>query len=132
MSFKNLVVALICSGAVFLIACSNKTVPVINYTGTPIETSSAKPDLNKIKKAIVLGGIKAGWQMQPVADGHILASLFSAGHIIKVDVKYDTKTYSITYKESSNLEYNGTTISPDYNNWVGKLNSNIRSQLSKI
>lgn len=132
MSYKNLVMALICASAVFLIACSNKLAPVVNYPGTPIETASGKQDLMKVKKAIVFGGTKVGWQMQPVSDGNIRASLFSSGHMIKLDIKYDTKTYSITYKDSSNLEYNGNTINPEYNNLVGELNRSIRNELAKL
>lgn len=131
MSYKNLVMALLCASAVFLVACSSNA-PIVNYTGAPVETASGKQDLMKVKKAIVFGGTKVGWQMQPVSDGNIRASLFSSGRIIKLDIKYDTKTYSIIYKHSSNLGYNGSTINPEYNNLVGELNRNIRSELAKI
>jgi hypothetical protein len=46
-------------------------------------------------------------------------------------VTYDTKTYNIQYKDSSNLDYNGTSIHKNYNGWVENLDKAIRSQLAK-
>lgn len=131
MSFKNLVVALLCASAVFLIGC-NRTQPIMNFEGSPIVTTSAKPTMSQVKKAIVVAGTKIGWQMQPTKDGHILATLFNRGHMAKLDIKYDTKTYSITYKDSSNLMYDGTVIHRNYNNWVDRLHRYIRAELANI
>ena len=131
MSFKHLVVALLCASIVSLFACSTM-VPVVNYPGTPVETSSGKATLKDVKRAIVFAGTRIGWQMQPAGDDQILASLFSSGHIIKVDIKYSTKSYSITYRESSNFDYNGKTIKPEYNEWVSDLHDKIRDELKKI
>jgi hypothetical protein len=50
----------------------------------------------------------------------------------KVDVKYDTKTYNITYKDSSNLEYDGKNIHKNYNGWIQNLDNGIRAQLSNL
>ena len=47
-----------------------------------------------------------------------------------VDVKYDTKNYSITYKDSSNLDYTGDSIHKNYNGWIQNLNRGINAQLS--
>jgi hypothetical protein len=131
MSFKNLVLAVLCASAVFLIGC-NKTVPLINYENSPIVTVGGKADMDKIKKAIIVAGTRIGWQMQPVTDGHIVGSLFTRGHMAKVDIKYNQDTYSITYKDSSNLLYDGSEIHRQYNNWVDRLNRQIRAELSSI
>jgi hypothetical protein len=49
-----------------------------------------------------------------------------------VNVKYDTKTYSITYKDSSNLDYTGDSIHKNYNGWVTNLDHGIQSQLKNL
>ena len=47
---------------------------------------------------------------------------------------YSTKAYSIVYKDSQNLDYNGTTktIHRAYNGWVQNLDRGIRTQLSLL
>ena len=130
MSFRTLIIAALLSGAVFVIGCKSNS-PVMNVPNTQFSANS-KPDLARVKKAIVLGGTRSGWQMQPVADGHILATILNSGHIAKVDIRYSTDSYSITYKDSSKFIYDGTTISPTYNHWVDKLHSHIRKELSRL
>jgi hypothetical protein len=49
-----------------------------------------------------------------------------------VDIKYNTKTYSIIYKSSQNLDYDGKNIHSNYNGWIQRLNQAIQSQLSGI
>ena len=131
MSFKSLLIAMLGASVIFVAGCKTNE-PVTNYQSTPVATKSGKQDLAKVKKAIVVAGTKAGWQMQPIADGHILAAIFSRGHTAKIDIKYSVDTYSITYRESSNLQYDGTNIHRDYNAWVNELNQNIRDELSKL
>ena len=50
----------------------------------------------------------------------------------KVDINYNTKTYSITYKDSSDLDYDGTKIHKNYNGWIQNLDNAIKVQLSAI
>ena len=105
MSFKNLVIALISASAIFLFGCGN-TAPVMNIDGSPVATvSGKKPALDKVKKAIVVAGTKLGWQMQPVADGQIVATLFNRGHMAKLDIKYSSESYSLNYKEQPEIRW---------------------------
>ena len=132
MSFKHLVIAFISASAIFLIGCGN-TAPVMNIDGSPVVTvSGSKPALDKVKKAIITAGTMKGWQMQPVKDGQILGSIFIGGHMAKIDINYTPETYSITYKDSSNLKYDGTNIHKRYNHWIRLLNDQIRMQLSAL
>ena len=70
--------------------------------------------------------------MQDVAPGNILATLNLRTHMAQVDVSFDTKAYSIQYKDSTNLNYNGTSIHSNYNGWVQNLDKSIRTQLSLL
>ena len=53
-------------------------------------------------------------------------------HRAVVTVIYDTKSYSIKYKDSSNLNYDGKSIHKNYNGWVENLDKAIRSNLVSI
>jgi hypothetical protein len=49
-----------------------------------------------------------------------------------MDIKYNTKSYSIEYKDSQGLKYDGTNIHKNYNSWVMNLDNRIRAQLSTM
>jgi len=51
-----------------------------------------------------------------------------------VDIAYDTKAFSITYKDSSNLQYDAakSEIHKNYNGWVQNLENGIRAQLNVL
>lgn len=132
MSLKNLVITCLFASAIFLFGCGN-TAPLLNFENSPVVTVSGKQaKLDDVKKRIIAAGISKGWQMQPVTDGHIVGTLFLGGHMAKVDVKYTADTYSVTYKDSSNLNYDGANIHKRYNHWVRLLNDQIRVQLSQL
>ena len=62
--------------------------------------------------------------------GKILSLGFAALLLLMTGwVVYDTKSYSIKYKDSSNLNYDGKSIHKNYNGWVENLDKAIRSNL---
>lgn len=114
---------------VFLTGC--RSAPVYNVESAPIQISS-KHTSNDIKKAIISAGTGLGWQMKTKKKGHIIATLYLRNHVAVVDIKYSTKSYSITRKSSSGLHYDGVNIHKNYNSWIQNLNRRIQSQLSAI
>jgi hypothetical protein len=106
--------------------------PVYNVSGSPVNTNSGKASLDDVGKAITQAGINLGWQMNTVKPGHIVGTLNLRSHSAIVDVTYNTKSYDIAYKDSSNLNYNGSTIHKNYNGWVQNLDRKIQAQLSGI
>jgi hypothetical protein len=77
------------------------------------------------------------WEMEVAAPGHIIGTLDLRKHVAVVDITYDTKTYSITYKKSTNLMMvsdDGTPVGihPNYNGWIQNLNAAIRQQFVAI
>jgi hypothetical protein len=88
--------------------------------------------MDDVQKAIIRAGAGLGWQMKPVEPGLIVGTLTLRTHMAMVNVKYDAKTYSITYKDSSNLDYTGDSIHKNYNGWVTNLDRGIQSQLSNL
>jgi hypothetical protein len=89
-----------------LIGC--RTAPVYNVDEAPVN-ASGKVTLDDVKKAIIAAGVGLGWQMKAVEPGHIVASLFIRKHSAVVDIPYTASSYSIQYKDSTELNYDAPT-----------------------
>ena len=81
--------------------------------------------LAEIRNDIVSAGTPLGWVFAEKAPGHLVGTLAVRMQMAIVDVKYNKKVYSIAYKDSENLDYNGKSIHPNYNDWVKDLSRNI-------
>lgn len=116
----------------FLVAFSGTVyakAPLIqNIDHSPI-TSSQSLTMEDVEKAIIEGARVRGWQAQVLKPGHIEAVLYVRSHVAKVDIRFDTKNYSISYKDSVNLDYKNGRIHRNYNKWVMNLNSDIQSKI---
>ena len=66
------------------------------------------------------------WTVENSTPGHLEAWILVTGrHYAKVDVTYDLEKYSIMYKDSKVLLYDGKKIHNNYNKWVKKVEQNI-------
>jgi len=116
--------------ALIVVGCATKS--VYNVTNAPVATSKPNPGLDDIGKAIMRAGAALGWQMRETKSGHILGTLNLRKHVAVVDVNYSATSYSITYKDSTELDYDGTNIHKNYNGWIQNLEKGIRTQLSLL
>jgi len=129
---KNIKLGLIIAACILLVAACAPA-PVLNISNAPVQTGSGqKASLDAVGKAIIRAGVTLGWQMKTVKPGNIVGTLNLRGHTAVVDVTYDTQTYNITYKDSTNLKYNGERIHKNYNGWIQNLDRDIRAQLSTL
>jgi hypothetical protein len=127
----NIRSSLVLATLVVVVLLSGCSAGVRNISDAPVEAN--KPvTLEDVQKAIVRAGATLGWQMKLVKPGLIVGTLNLRGNMAKVDINYDTKAYSITYKDSSGLNYDGSTIHKNYNGWIENLNNGIRVQLSSL
>jgi hypothetical protein len=106
--------------------------PIYNVETMTVLTGSRKPaTAQQIRDAIITGATAKRWQVREVGEGHLVAQIFVRSHMAEVDITYDATSYSITYKDSTNLRYDGTLIHRNYNKWialmVGQINPVIRS-----
>ena len=115
--------------ALLLVGC--RIAPVYDVNQAPI-TSSRAVSMSDVEQVIRQAGASLGWQMVPKGPGNIEGTLILREHRAVVDIKYDTKTYSIKYKDSSNLQYDGTQIHSNYNGWVQRLDNTIRARLTGL
>lgn len=101
-------------------------------TDAPVSASKTRPSIEEIGVAIRRAGASLGWHMAPTEPGHVVGTLHKRSHVAVVDVLYTTKTYSIRYKDSTDLGYDGQGIHPNYNGWVQRLDDAIRAELLSL
>ena len=102
--------------------------PILNIEDSPI-TTSQDLSMEDVERIIIEGCRVRNWEPDVVAPGHIVATLYIRSHVAKVDIMFNTKNYSITYKDSVNLDYKKGKIHRNYNKWVRNLNSDIQAQI---
>lgn len=125
--------AVVASVLVLLAAGCRGSVPIYNVTSAPVFASKQNPSLDEIGMAIQRAGTTLGWQMKQTKPGHIIATLaYSRNEVAVVDVNYSVKSYSIQYKDSSQLNYDGRNIHRNYNVWIDNLDKGIRAQLNNL
>jgi hypothetical protein len=128
MKFRS---SLVLAGIVIAMLGGCRSAGIYNVSAAPVVANKAV-SMDDVQKAIIRAGAGLGWQMKPVEPGLIVGTLTLRTHMAMVNVKYDAKTYSITYKDSSNLDYTGDSIHKNYNGWVTNLDRGIQSQLSNL
>ncbi len=102
---------------------------VYNVESATMATSPTAT-LEGVAKSIKRAGVNLGWQVAEVSPGLIEAKLFLRSHVAIVDIAFDTKAFSIRYKDSTDLKYTGDTIHKNYNSWVQRLERAILVQTS--
>lgn len=117
--------------AILLLMAGCRSAPVHDVVAAPATT--VKPvALSTMESAIIGAGTGLGWRMIPRAPGQIEGVIALRDHRAVVTVNYDTKSYSIKYKDSSNLHYDGKSIHKNYNGWVENLDRAIRTNLAAL
>ena len=103
-------------------------VVLVCLAGTGCTTGVVQPEgkigmtgeatLTQVTDAIQQAGNETGWQTKVVRPGLIEGhrEWGNGKHNMTVEVVYDAKTYSIKYKDSKNLGYDGTTVHRQY--WI--------------
>lgn len=125
---QNLKLLYISLTLILLSACT--TAPIYNVDKEPVGTKDSKAlTLKQVKSAIVQVAVKLGWNVKDKGNEHLVATLDARGHIAVVDIRYSTKSYSIHYKNSLKLDYDGKNIHRKYNKWVKNLQRRIDQRL---
>ncbi len=101
----------------------------------PAATQTRALTQTDYKNAIIRAGTKRGWTFEDAGPGHLVGNLAVRGkHFATADVFYDTKSFSIRYKDSRNLDYNAgnNQIHPNYNSWVTNLQQDIQAEVTRM
>ena len=119
--------------AVIMLAGCATPHAVKNINAEPVVGPAGRAvSLDEVGKAILRAGGTLGWQMKQMEPGYIVGTLKLRSHVAVVDIRYTTKNYSITYKDSTNLDYDGTNIHRNYNGWISNLDRAIKAQLATL
>lgn len=109
-----------------------RTAPIYNPEPIPVPAGKS---MEEVKKAVRKALFDKDWEARDIGPGHVQGKHTKtdrkASYTAVVDVKFDTKTVRISYKDSENLNYDAgsQTIHNIYNGWAKNLERNIRSNL---
>jgi hypothetical protein len=126
--------------------------PIQNFENQQIKRfDNKKLTMEDVQMAIRNAAEKVGWRVEPNGPGKIIATLVVRNrHTAVVDITYSPESYSITYKDSKNLDYTPTgdeghpvvkdgtasmstapLIHANYNKWVQHFNDAIYRELQR-
>lgn len=98
------------------------------YTDLASLTGKTFP-ASKIVSAFKQCSLSRGWKFDTNGSGRMIGQLFVRGkHYVAVDVAYNSKSYTISYRDSKNMKYNPETkkIHKRYNSWVTNLDNDVQ------
>ena len=109
-----------------------RSAPVQNVSSAPLYAPEGA-SLERIKKGIIRAGYYRDWEITEVGPRHLEAKVVVRGkHTAIVDIYFDRKSFSIVYKDSKNLNYDGESIHSNYNQWVQSLKKDIQKEMRLI
>jgi len=121
--------ALALTAVMLLTGC--KTGPIMNIDHAPVpEARSGQLTLGEVGNAVIKAGQGLGWEMHPKSPGHIVGTYNYRTHQAAVDILYSPSDYTIQYRSSVNLNYDGRTIHKQYNAWVEELATAIDAEIA--
>jgi len=127
-SFLPATIALVAIFTLLTPACG--LVPIYSVDNAEYVSVNGKVTLEQAKKAIIDADSKRRWQFEEIEPGYLVATLRKRK--VVVDIRYSTKAFSITYKDSEDLNYDGFTIHPKYNKWIQNLQHDINTQFDNM
>ncbi len=108
-----------------------RTKPVYNIHDAYIQTTSGEDlTLEEVQDFFIQAASYKGWTAKIIEPGHIVASITVRRHFAQIDVTLSPTTYSIVYKDSRELKYNGEKIHRNYNKWIKLLDDQFRLNLT--
>ena len=120
------------AGLILIMLAGCRTGSVLDIRDAGIPTAVGQHlTMDEVATGILAAGSKHGWTMAIQTQGHIVGTLVLRRHTAVVDIFYSTNSYSILYKDSSNLKYDPTrkTIHANYSSWISNLNDAIQKEL---
>jgi len=124
----RLVAILVAAAALAFAGCAGQQ-PIYNVDSAPIVLAPGKSmSMNEVSTAIMRAGTQLGWQMVPEGPGRLTGRLAVRTHLAVIDIQHDAKSYSIKYRDSTNLNAADGMIHRQYNAWIQNLDKAIRVQ----
>lgn len=122
---------------------------IVNIFDAPVKATGPNITEEDIKQGVIRAGQSLGWSIRSEAPRTLVASLSVRDKTAVVAINYNIKTYSIAYRDSTNLgykwgaisDYGGTItnlstgqgrINKRYNDWVKELDAAIQIEISHL
>jgi len=119
---SGIVVLVVLAGA---LAC--RTAPILNVTDAPVPPGLTA---DQVRDAITRGAEARKWSVTDAGPGRLVADLSLRGHQASVYISYSERSYSIQYRDSHDLDYDGTEIHKNYNGWIINMQRSIDQELA--
>lgn len=117
---------------ILLAGCIRPLVPITNIENESLLLKS-KFSLQKIGTEIKAAAVVRRWKIVDLAPDKFRATLNSRNKfILVVEISYTTTAISIRYKDSENLEFDGTDIHWKANKWIRDLQKQIIRRTAKL
>lgn len=121
-------------------AHARSSVPIVNVENAAIVTASGQvPSLEAVATAIRTAGASQGYPWTASGDSAgklVLTTIVRHKHTVVINVTFDTKTYSIHYDNSVNMNFKkkkySEVIHPNYNVWVSQLRQAMEAEFLKL
>jgi hypothetical protein len=115
--------------AAVLAGCT--TAPIMNVADAPVTNAAGKSlSQDQVRGAILRAGAALGWQMRDERPGMLVGTLNLRSHTAVVEIPYSSRSYSVNYRSSVNLNEKDGNIHKNYNGWIQNLTRGINAQLS--
>jgi hypothetical protein len=121
---------------ILLLACVFTFFAAVAMAASPEAITSTVPagtSIATLEDALIKGSAKTGWRTAKTAAGVMESTLQIRQHTVIVTITYSAASYTITYKDSTNMKYNAdkNSIHNNYNKWVRNMDKNVYSLLVK-
>ena len=117
-------------GLLTLLVAACRTVPVENVSHHAFPAGAENLNLTQIEESIIKAASDRDWIVTRQAEGELLATYSPRSHMAKVKIDFDNTEFSIVYADSTNLNYDGSSIHYNYNRWVNNLRQDILRAVS--
>jgi len=118
---------------ILVLAGCRSGAPIENISTTIPSTISNDMTIKKMERIITHSALSRGWTVSQKSPGVLDARLKSRGHEVDIVITYNKSSYTITYKNSTNMHYNHeeNSIHPKYNHWVSNLSRDIEKRIMR-
>jgi hypothetical protein len=130
---RALFVPFLCCTISLSMACGANLAPVLQVDNAPVAVVPGVA-VNRpfVRDAILRALGSRTWSVVEERPDGIVAKVSSGGHTASVLVRYDERSFSISYVDSSpSLKYDGSHIHRRYNHWVDRLRASISQELNQ-
>lgn len=103
------------------------TAPVYEVEDRPLDYD--RPiSIEEVGRRIERAATMQNWTTQRLSPGHMIASKKKGRHVGTVTIAYDTRRFSLLFRNAVDFKHSGGRIHKLYNEWVRVLEDTIRME----